>query len=94
MAWLVTDSGIQWTVLGVLRQWYTHDIASKTEAGAHALTHLPHRWHRLIEEALRIREQTTGALYSSRIGWAIDAVRFVDYVIQICTLSSRELQVS
>ena len=96
LAWLVTDSGIQWTVLGVLRQWYTcevHDIASKTEAGAHALTHLPQRWHRLIQEALRIREQTAGALYSSRIGRAIDAVRFVDYVIQICTLSSRELQV-
>ena len=83
-------------MLGVLRQWYTfevHDIASKTEADAHALTHLPHRWHRLIEEALRIRKQTAGALYSSRIGRALDAVRFVDYVIQICTLTSRELQV-
>ena len=87
MAWLLTDYGIQWAVLGVLRPWYTlqeRDIASKTQAVGYALTRLPHRWHRLIREALHIREQTKGSFYPSRIGRAIEAVRFVRYVIHAC----------
>jgi hypothetical protein len=39
IAWLLSDYGVQWAVLGVLRQFYTfreHDITSKTAAGIYA----------------------------------------------------------
>jgi hypothetical protein len=87
MAWLLTDYGIQWVVLGVLRPWYTlenHDIVSKTQAGAAALTRLPLRWHRVIHEALRIRQRDRGVLYRSRLERAIDAARLVRYLIERC----------
>lgn len=87
IAWLFTDYGIQWTVLGVLRQWYTfkeHTITSKTGAGEYALTHLPSQWHRLILDAIAIREQNRATQYKSRIGRAMDAFAFLRYVINIC----------
>ncbi len=87
ITWLFTDYGIQWTVLGVLRQWYTfqeHDITSKTGAGAYALTCMPQAWHRLIREAIAIREQNHMTQYKSRIGRAMDAFAFLRYVIQVC----------
>ncbi len=58
IAWLLSDYGVQWTVLGVLRQWYTfreHAITSKVGAGEYALDHLPKRWHALVREAIAIR---------------------------------------
>jgi hypothetical protein len=84
MAWLLSDYGVQWTVLGTLRQVYTfaeHDITSKTGAGEYALHKLPARWHRIIREALRIRQQEPGALYRSRFTRALDAFRFLQYII-------------
>jgi hypothetical protein len=84
MAWLVTDFGIEWTVLGVLRQYYTfreNDITSKAGAGEYALLHLPPRWHRLIREALRIRQQSGTSAYRSRLFRAFQAWRFLHYVI-------------
>jgi hypothetical protein len=92
MAWLFTDYGIQGTVLGVLRQYYTfreHDIASKTGAEAYALTQLPMRWHRLVQEAINSREQTGASLYRSRIGRAIEALRFLNEVIRLCNTLPR-----
>ena len=46
MAWLLDNYGVQWTVLGVLRQFYTFRecaITSKIAAGEYALAHLPGR---------------------------------------------------
>lgn len=87
IVWLLGEYGIQWTVLGVLRQYYTfvaHDITSKTGAGEYALSHLPSEWHRLIREAIRIRQQTPGSLYNSKIGRAAEAYRFLRFVIHYC----------
>jgi hypothetical protein len=87
MAWLLSDYGIQWTVLGVLRQFYSfreRAITSKTGAGAYGLTCLPPRWHRLIREAMQIREQGMGTLYPSRIMRALEAFQFLRTVIRIC----------
>jgi hypothetical protein len=84
MAWLLTDFGIQWTVLGVLRQYYTfreNDITSKTGAGEYALEHLPARWHRIIREAIHIREYTGTSSYRSRLFRATEAWLFLNYVI-------------
>jgi hypothetical protein len=84
MSWLLTDFGIQWAVLGVLRQYYTFregDITSKTGAGEYALTHLPARWHRLIREAIHIREHTGACSYGFQIFRAVEAWAFLKYVI-------------
>ncbi|MBN1640275.1 MAG: DUF4111 domain-containing protein [Anaerolineae bacterium] len=59
MAIMLSDWGIQWTVLGVLRQFYSfreHTITTKVGAGRYALGCLPARWRPLIQEAIRIRD--------------------------------------
>ncbi len=87
IAVLLTDWGVEWTVLGVLRQFYTlreHDITSKTEAGQYALSCLPARWHRLIQEAIEIRKGGHRSLYRSRLGRALENFRFLQYIIVVC----------
>ncbi len=89
MAWLLWDYGIQWAVLGVLRQFYTLNeryIASKTRAGEYGLAQLPARWHRIIQEALSIRNQSEirSSLYGSRLNRAVDALRFLRFLIDLC----------
>jgi hypothetical protein len=84
IAWLFSDYGIQWTVLGVLRQYYSfmeQDITSKMGTGEYALTHLPTKWHRLIREAIQLREQTGDSLYRSKMMRAIEAYNFLRYII-------------
>jgi Domain of unknown function (DUF4111) len=52
------DTEIEWSVLGVLRQYYTlkeASIISKQGAGEYGLEQLPEEWHSLIREALNIR---------------------------------------
>ena len=83
---LLSDWGIQWTVLGILRQFYTireNKIITKRRAGEYALSVVPERWHRLINEALRIRTKATGALYPLGLTRMADAVHFLNYIIQI-----------
>jgi hypothetical protein len=84
--WMLADDAIQWVVLGVLRQFYSfreHDIVSKTAAGEYGLHTMPPRWHRLIQEALNIRRQHN-TLYRFRASRAVEAIRFLQYVIQQC----------
>ncbi|WP_068922721.1 aminoglycoside adenylyltransferase domain-containing protein [Planobispora rosea] len=50
--------GAVWIVTGVTRLHYTlatGDITSKEGAGRYALQTFPARWHRVLDEALRIR---------------------------------------
>lgn len=87
MSWLLTNYGIQWAVLGILRQFYSfreHTITSKVGAGKYGLTCLPAKWHRVIQEALNIRSKTGQSLYTFRIVRAIDALRFLKFVIKLC----------
>jgi hypothetical protein len=87
IAWLLSDYGIEWIVLGVLRQYYTFvadDITSKSGAGTYALEHLPSKWHRLIREALHIRQGESVSLYSSKILRAADGYHFLRYMIHYC----------
>jgi hypothetical protein len=84
---MLTDWGIQWAVLGVLRQFYSfreNAITTKARAGEYALTCLPARWHPLIQEALRIRAGQERTAYSFRPTRAIEAVRFLKFIIQTC----------
>jgi hypothetical protein len=53
-----TSYGAVWIVLGVSRLHFTlstGDICSKEGAGCYALEAFPERWHRVINESLRIR---------------------------------------
>lgn len=87
IAWLLFDYGIQWTVLGVLRQFYTfreQDITSKTGAGEYALAPLPKKWHRIIQEALNVRGRRSTRLYRLRLVRAVEAFRFLRYTVRLC----------
>lgn len=84
MAWLLFDKGVQWAVLGVLRQYYTFeegDITSKVDAGEYALNHLSQNWHRIVQEALNIRCQSGKSLYASRLVRAVEARRLLRHII-------------
>jgi predicted nucleotidyltransferase len=53
-----TSYGAVWMVLGVCRLHYTlttGTIGSKEEAGCHGIRTFPEQWHRVLNEALRIR---------------------------------------
>jgi hypothetical protein len=87
MAYMLTNEGLQWAVLGALRQLYSfkeQTVTSKTGAGHYALQHLPSKWHRLIQEALNIREKEQPSLYKSKVRRANAAVRFLRYVGELC----------
>ncbi|MBB5785244.1 nucleotidyltransferase domain-containing protein [Nonomuraea jabiensis] len=54
-----------WVVTGVARLHYTlatGEITSKSGAGQYALATFPERWHRVVNEALRLREEDDTAL--------------------------------
>ena len=83
---LLSDWGIQWTVLGVLRQYYTfreNSITTKIGAAKYALNCLPSDWHPLIQDAIDIREGKKGQHYHSRIFRMIGAVKFLKYIIKV-----------
>ncbi len=87
-----SDWGMQWAVLGVLRQFYTfreNAITTKLRAARYALDCLPIRWHKLIQEAINIRQGKKGSAYRFRIARTIEAVNFLKYMIQLCNTSSR-----
>jgi predicted nucleotidyltransferase len=89
---MLSDWGIQWTVLGVLRQYYTfreNSITTKIKAAEYALTCLPGRWFPLIQEAIDIREGKKTLHYRSKIVRMVDTVKFLKYIIQT---SNAELQ--
>ncbi len=85
---LLSDWSVQWTVLGVLRQFYTfreRGVVSKTAAGKYALACLPGRWHRIIQEAIALRGDAEFCSdYGSRLERALDTYRFLRYVIRTC----------
>lgn len=84
IGWLLTDSGVMWVVLGVLRPWYSireHAISSKTEAGEYGLQHLPEPFHPIVGEALRLRRGTGSPGYRSRLTRATDAHRLLRTIL-------------
>ncbi|WP_433662851.1 aminoglycoside adenylyltransferase domain-containing protein [Nocardia sp. CA-128927] len=82
---LLTDYGTVWTVTGVARLHYTiatGDITSKDGAGRHALQSFPDRWHRIINEALRLRRNDSRrSLYRNPLTRRRDILAFGHMVI-------------
>lgn len=84
------NEGIEWTVLGLLRQYFTlkeHDIISKLGAGEYALQHVPAEWHKIIQEAINIRKGVKVNLYASNQERINDALAFSTYIINYCNLN-------
>lgn len=83
---LHSDWAIEWAVLGVLRLQYslqTNQMTSKVGAGEYGLQTLPSQWHRLIQEALRLRKKQPHSRYRFRFMRTIEAVRFLRMVISL-----------
>ncbi|MDT3443568.1 MULTISPECIES: aminoglycoside adenylyltransferase domain-containing protein [unclassified Pseudofrankia] len=82
----LAPQGPVWGVLGVSRLHYTlttGKIASKTAAGEYARTTFEPRWHRIIDECLRIRrDDHCTSLYRSPLARRADALALVDGVIR------------
>lgn len=78
---------LEWGVLGVTRLYYTfkeREITSKLGAGEYALKTVPHRWHRIIKEAMRLRKNHKNSYYKSIFKRRRDALDYMDYIIQSC----------
>lgn len=81
----LSDEGVSWVVLGILRQYYTfreNDITSKIGAGEYAMKHVPAEWHDLIQDALDIRQGHKPTHCTSRFTRAYAVVRFVRYMVE------------
>jgi hypothetical protein len=81
----LTAWACEWCVTGVSRLHYTlatGAITSKEGAGIYALATFPARWHRVIEEALRIRRVAGGhSLYRWPLSRRRDVLAFTAMVI-------------
>jgi hypothetical protein len=92
------DFEIEWTVLGLLRQFYTikeYDIVSKLDAGDYGLTHIPVVWHDIIKEAMNIRKGVKEKIFSSETERMDCTLRFSKFLIKYCnTIGEKQGDVS
>jgi hypothetical protein len=84
--WSLGQGGPPWGVLGVSRLHYTlatGRITSKTGAGHHARRAFGGRWHRIVDECLRLRRGRGGRPgYRDPFTRRRDALAFVGMVIE------------
>ena len=79
---------MEWSVLGMLRQYYTlseRSVVSKIGAGQYALTHLPPHWHPVIREALRIRMKESRLQSDAARKAMLDAMNLMQYILEAHT---------
>jgi hypothetical protein len=85
------DIEIEWTVLGLLRQFYTlkeNGIISKLESGEYGLRHIPKEWHEIIREATNIRMGAKEKLFGSKKASIDSLVGLAIYIINYCNNNS------
>jgi len=81
------NTTIEWSVLGLLRQYYTlmeQDIISKVDAGEYGLKHVPTEWHPIVNEAINIRKGVKNNHYTSDEQRVKDTIGFSKYIISYC----------
>lgn len=81
------NEGIEWTILGLLRQYYTlkeHGIISKLGAGEYALLHMPEEWHPIIQEAIDIRKGVDRERFASDRERMDATLKISKYMIDYC----------
>ncbi len=94
LAYLLSDEGVQWAVLGICRLLYglqEGTMISKRLAGEYALTHVPPYWHALVREALDLRAGIKAPYYQSRLARASTSVAFLKYIIAYCQRFATDL---
>jgi hypothetical protein len=83
----LTSWGPAWCVLGISRLHHTlstGEIISKTAAGEYARNIFEPRWHRIIDECLRIRcGDRQRPLYLNPFARRAEALAFTDMVIEV-----------
>lgn len=80
---------LEWTVLGLLRQFYTlreRDIISKLAAGEYGLRELEPKWHGLIQEAIHIRKGYPERSYTTNEERVNATIQFAKELISSCSL--------
>ncbi|TMU87535.1 DUF4111 domain-containing protein [Bacillus sp. BHET2] len=83
----VIDTELEWSVLGLLRQFYTLkeiDIVSKLGAGEYGLLHLPEEWSSIIKEAMNIRKGLKKRNFKSEEERVNCTLMFMRYIIEYC----------
>ncbi|WP_404430654.1 aminoglycoside adenylyltransferase domain-containing protein [Sutcliffiella horikoshii] len=81
------ETEMEWTVLGLLRQFYTleeEDIISKLAAGEYGLRELETKWHRLIQEAINIRQGNPERNFTKNEERVNATIEFAKELIQFC----------
>jgi hypothetical protein len=76
---------IEWGVLGVSRLYYTFkegDMTSKLGAGQYALKTVPQRWHKIIHESMRRRQNNKKSYYKSIFKRRKDTLDYIGFIIQ------------
>ena len=83
LLWVFSDYGVQWIVLGTLRQYYSFcegDITSKLAAGEYGIRKFPY-WQRIINEAIHLRQKKE-RLYKNKLRRAFDAYAFLKFILR------------
>jgi hypothetical protein len=81
----VSLKSIEWGVLGVSRLYYTFmekDIVSKMGAGEYVLKNVPQRYHKILNEAMRLRKNYKKTYYKSIFQRRKDVIEYINYIIQ------------
>lgn len=81
------DIEIEWSVLGLLRQFYTlkeNDIVSKLDAGEYGLNQLPVEWYNIIKESMNIRNGVKSKIFNSDMERMDATLRFSKFLITHC----------
>lgn len=81
---LFSVKSIEWGVLGVSRLYYSFNeqgITSKVGAGEYAINNVPERWHKIINEAMRLRLGNPKSYYKSIFARRNDALAYMEYII-------------
>jgi hypothetical protein len=82
------EAELEWTVLGLLRQFYTlkeHDIISKLGAGEYGLKHFDKERHDIIQEAINIRTGSSNRIFHTNKERVKAAIGFSRHLIKFCS---------
>ncbi|RIW31966.1 DUF4111 domain-containing protein [Bacillus salacetis] len=81
------DEEIEWTVLGLLRQYYTLNesgVISKSASGEYGVSVLPTEYHRIIREDINIRTRKGTSAYESNKQKIEESLRLSKFIIEQC----------
>ncbi|MFD3449985.1 aminoglycoside adenylyltransferase domain-containing protein [Microbacteriaceae bacterium 4G12] len=83
----IVDQEIQWSITGMLRQFYTlreQEVVSKVDAGKYAITHMPEKFHPIIKDAVNIREGSNIRYCNSKKRRIDDTIQCMNYILSFC----------